>query len=85
MDKSEIEKRVIEWIETEFPGNVEIKRETRFLEDLGINDTLKVMLVLDYEEEFGVEIPHNEEDKWRMVGDVVDYIDGLLNPPHTST
>lgn len=52
--------------------------ELRFVEDLRA-DSLRVMeLVLELQEEFGIEIPDSALDRIRSVGDAVEFVRGKL-------
>jgi len=53
----------------------EVKMEARFIEDLGADSLDTVELVMALEEEFGIEIPDEDAEKAKTVGDVVNYID----------
>jgi acyl carrier protein len=56
----------------------EVKPEARFIEDLGADSLDTVELVMALEEEFGVEIPDEDAEKAKTVGDVINYIDNKL-------
>ena len=45
-----------------------------FIDDLGADSLDTVELVMAFEEEFGVEIPDEEAEKIRSVGDAVKYL-----------
>jgi len=45
-----------------------------FIGDLGADSLDLVELVMDLEEEFGVSIPDEDNDKLRTVQDAIDYI-----------
>jgi len=51
-----------------------VKLEASFIEDLGADSLDTVELVMAFEEEFGVEIPDEEAEKIRSVGDAVAYL-----------
>ncbi len=51
-----------------------VKVEASFVEDLGADSLDTVELVMAFEEEFGVEIPDDEAEKIRTVGDAVKYL-----------
>ncbi len=51
-----------------------IKPESAFIGDLGADSLDLVELVMDLEEEFGVSIPDEDNDKLRTVQDAIDYI-----------
>ena len=48
--------------------------EASFVEDLGADSLDTVELVMAFEEEFGMEIPDEEAEKLRTVGDAISYI-----------
>ena len=52
----------------------EIKPESKFIEDLGADSLDIVELVMALEEEFGLEIPDEEADKLKTVGDAMNYL-----------
>ena len=52
----------------------EVKSEAKFVEDLGADSLDTVELVMALEEEFGIEIPDDDAEKAKTVGDVVEYI-----------
>ena len=52
----------------------EVKSEARFIEDLGADSLDTVELVMALEESFGLEIPDEEAEKIKTVGDTVNYI-----------
>lgn len=52
----------------------EIKLESSFIEDLGADSLDIVELVMAMEEEFEVEIPDEEAENIKTVGDAINYI-----------
>ena len=56
----------------------EVKSEARFVEDLGADSLDTVELVMALEEKFGIEIPDDDAEKAKTVGDVVEYINKKL-------
>jgi acyl carrier protein len=56
----------------------EVKPETRFVDDLGADSLDMVELVMDLEEEFGLEIPDEDAEKILMVSQAVKYIEGKV-------
>ena len=69
------EDRVKEIIAKEL--EVEVKQlvpDAKFIEDLGADSLDIVELVMALEEEFGLEIPDEEADKLKTVGDAMDYL-----------
>ena len=55
-------------------GEDEIKPESSFIEDLGADSLDIVELVMAMEEEFEVEIPDEEAENFKTVGDAINYI-----------
>jgi acyl carrier protein len=55
-------------------GADEIKPESSFIEDLGADSLDIVELVMAMEEEFEVEIPDEEAENIKTVGDAINYI-----------
>lgn len=55
-------------------GEEEIKPESSFIEDLGADSLDIVELVMAMEEEFEVEIPDEEAENIKTVGDAINYI-----------
>jgi acyl carrier protein len=51
-----------------------IAREMKFIEDLGADSLQVVELVLSFEENFEIDIPDEDTEKIRTVGDAIDYI-----------
>ncbi|MBC7106956.1 MAG: acyl carrier protein [Firmicutes bacterium] len=52
----------------------EVTPEASFVEDLGADSLDIVELVMAFEEEFDMEIPDEDAEKIRTVGDAVKYI-----------
>jgi acyl carrier protein len=53
----------------------QVKPESSFTEDLKADSLAVVELVLALEENFGVEIPDEETEKIKTVGDAIGYIE----------
>lgn len=51
-----------------------VKTEASFIEDLGADSLDIVDLVMALEEEFGIDIPDEEAQNIKTVGDAVNYI-----------
>ena len=56
-----------------------INIEASFVDDLGADSLDTVELIMQLEEEFGMEIPDEEAEKLTTVGSAVDYIDSNAN------
>ena len=52
----------------------EISADKAFIDDLGADSLDIVEMVMTMEEEFGFEIPEEDADKIRTMGDAVSYI-----------
>ena len=48
--------------------------EASFVEDLGADSLDTVELVMAFEEEFGIDIPDEDAEKMRTVGDAITYL-----------
>ena len=53
----------------------EVTLESTFIDDLGADSLDIVELIMEFEEEFNVEIPDEAAEKIKTVQDVVNYID----------
>ena len=69
------EERVKEIIakELEVEGK-QLTPEAKFIEDLGADSLDIVELVMALEEEFGIDIPDEDADKLKTVGDALTYL-----------
>ncbi|MBL7067038.1 MAG: acyl carrier protein [Candidatus Marinimicrobia bacterium] len=54
-----------------------ITKEASFIDDLGADSLDTVELIMKMEEDFDIEIPDEEAEKLKTIGDVVDYLDNL--------
>ncbi len=71
----DIEGKVKSIIAQHFQEDVgKITREQKFIEDLGADSLQVVELVLSFEENFEIDIPDEDTEKIRTVGDAIDYI-----------
>ncbi|MBT3216275.1 MAG: acyl carrier protein [Candidatus Marinimicrobia bacterium] len=52
-----------------------IKLEASFVDDLGADSLDTVELIMELEEEFGLEIPDEDAEGLTTVGSVVDYLE----------
>ena len=53
-----------------------INMEASFVDDLGADSLDTVELIMEFEEEFGIEIPDEDAEKMTTVGAAVEYIEG---------
>ena len=52
-----------------------IKSEAHFVNDLGADSLDTVELIMEFEEEFGIEIPDDDAEKITTVASAVEYIE----------
>ena len=55
-----------------------ITLEAKFIDDLGADSLDTVELIMEFEEEFGIEIPDEDAENITTVGSAVDYIEKVL-------
>ncbi|MBI5701248.1 acyl carrier protein [Candidatus Saganbacteria bacterium] len=55
-------------------SDAEVKRESSYVDDLGADSLDTVELVMALEEAFSTEIPDEDAEKIKTVGDTVSYI-----------
>ena len=71
----EIAQRVKEIIAKELEVDIkQLQPEAKFIEDLGADSLDIVELVMALEEEFGLDIPDEDADKLKTVGDAMNYL-----------
>ena len=69
------EDRVTEIIAKELEVDIkQLTGEAKFIEDLGADSLDIVELVMALEEEFGIDIPDEDADKLKTVGDAMNYL-----------
>ena len=70
-----LEKRVKKVVAEQLNINeADIKNESAFIDDLGADSLDTVELVMALEDEFGVEIPDDQQEKLRTVQNAIDFI-----------
>ena len=73
---SEIAERVTAIIVDKLGVNeTEVKPEATFAQDLGADSLDTVELIMEYEKEFGIQIPDDQAEKIATVGDAISYIE----------
>ena len=74
MDPKQIEQKVIDIVVEQLDvSRDQVSMETRFVDDLGADSLDQAELVMEFEDEFDLDIPENDESI-RTVGDAVKYI-----------
>ena len=56
-----------------------ITMEAKFIDDLGADSLDTVELIMQFEEEFSIEIPDEDAEGLLSVGEAVDYISQKIN------
>jgi len=70
-----VEERVIEIVcEQMGASRDKISSETSFIQDLGADSLDTVELVMEFEDEFDLNIPDEDAEKIQTVGDAIKYI-----------
>ncbi len=73
---SEIAERVTAIIVDKLGVNeTEVKPEATFANDLGADSLDTVELIMEFEKEFGIQIPDDQAEKIASVGDAIAYIE----------
>ena len=74
-----VEQRVIDIVSEHFAYDKEkITRNTTFIEDIGADSLDIVEFVMELEEEFDIQIPDDQAEKIKTVGDAIDFIDKAI-------
>ena len=70
-----LEDKVKEIIVEQLGVNAEqVTADASFIEDLGADSLDTVELVMAFEEEFGIDIPDEDAEQMRTVGDAIKYL-----------
>lgn len=67
-----VKKIIVEHLNVE---ESKVVKSANFTDDLGADSLDTVELVMSFEEEFGIEIPEEDAEKIRSVGDAIVYIE----------
>ena len=79
IDVEAIEKKVVKIISDQMGvDKSEITREVSFINDLNADSLDIVELVMEFEDEFDMNIPDEEAEKIQTVGVAVDYVVNLI-------
>ncbi len=75
-DKSNIREKVIDIVCEQMGATRDkITDETSFINDLGADSLDTVELVMEFEDEFDLNIPDEDAEKIQTVGDAIGYIE----------
>lgn len=75
MNEQQIEAKVIEIVAEQMgTDKAKISRNTRFVEDLNADSLDQVELVMEFEDEFETNIPDDQAEKIKSVGDAITFI-----------
>ena len=55
-----------------------VTEEASFIDDLGADSLDIVELVMEFEKEFNIDIPDEDAEKLRTVGEAISYLDGKV-------
>jgi len=73
---SDIETRLIEIVSKNLSiPKSRITRDSRYVDDLGLDSLDQVEFIMKLEEEFGIEIPDEAAEKVKTVDDAIKYIE----------
>lgn len=59
--------------------DVTIERKTSMMKDLEADSLDAVEIIMAFEDEFDIEIPDEDAEKFDNIGDIVDYIETKVN------
>ena len=76
VDKSSIREKVVDIVcEQMGASRDKVSDETSFINDLGADSLDTVELVMEFEDEFDLNIPDEDAEKIQTVGDAIAYIE----------
>ncbi len=76
MAETEVQSRIKQIIVEELGvDEAEVTPNARFIDDLGADSLDLVELVMQFEEEFNIEIPDEDAEKIQSVGDAYNYVE----------
>eukprot|EP01117_Protostelium_nocturnum_P014313 TRINITY_DN5443_c0_g1_i1.p1 TRINITY_DN5443_c0_g1~~TRINITY_DN5443_c0_g1_i1.p1 ORF type:complete len:126 (+),score=53.19 TRINITY_DN5443_c0_g1_i1:140-517(+) len=81
LNKADVTDRVLNVVKNfhKVDGTMNVKPETHFANDLGLDSLDNVEVVMAFEDEFAVEIPDEDAEKIGSCNDAINYI---LSNPH---
>lgn len=75
MTEAEIEAKVIEIVANQMGADkATISRSTSFIDDLNADSLDTVELVMEFEDAFEIDIPDEQAEKIKTVGQAIDFI-----------
>ena len=75
VDRTKVIELIVEQLEADVKN---ISNDDSFMDDLGADSLDTVELIMAFEEEFDIEIPDEDAEKIRTVGDVIEYLEDKL-------
>jgi len=75
VDQAKVIKLIVEQLDADSNS---ISLEDSFMDDLGADSLDTVELIMAFEEEFDIEIPDEDAENIRTVGDVIKYLEDKL-------
>ncbi|HHZ89161.1 TPA: acyl carrier protein [Candidatus Poribacteria bacterium] len=75
VDQAKVIKLIVEQLDADSNS---ISLEDSFMDDLGADSLDTVELIMAFEEEFDIEIPDEDAENIRTVGDVIKYLGDKL-------
>jgi acyl carrier protein len=74
-----ITERVVEIVAEQMGvDKAQMTRETAFVNDLGADSLDTVELVMEFEDEFDIQIPDEDAEKIQTIGQAIDYVEAHL-------
>ncbi len=81
-EENSVRNRVFEVVATQLGGATDqFDEKSRIKEDLGADSLDAIELVMEFEEEFDIDVPDDDSEKVVTVGDAVNLIERLLAKP----
>ncbi len=75
----ELDERVKEIISEQLMvDKEELTHDASYIEDLGADSLDTVEMIMEFEDEFGIEIPDEDAEDLTTVGESIDYLEDLL-------
>jgi len=88
MKGEEIFDKLVDIVEAQFGGTREteglrysgkvVTRDSSLLDDLGADSLDNVEMLMEVEDAFDLSIPDEDAEKWKTLGDIVEYVEEQL-------